>query len=186
MPVENILSSLFCRHTPSVCISSTPATLSSSSVLRSARLLMCWSGKPAVCPSSSRASLGQWMLTAWNKCLLLPTNNNILYEMYCLWKDGGREGFQHNNLGSINLDGTNKTLFDHPPCFPFVCRNKVLVSAIVFQLLLGNLLCYCPGMPNIFNFMPIRYCYTLFDLNDYRFIFSVIVLMAFMLVCSYV
>uniref|UniRef100_A0A6Q2XCL0 Sodium/potassium-transporting ATPase subunit alpha n=1 Tax=Esox lucius TaxID=8010 RepID=A0A6Q2XCL0_ESOLU len=35
-------------------------------------------------------------------------------------------------------------------------RNKVLVSAIVFQLLLGNLLCYCPGMPNIFNFMPIR------------------------------
>ncbi|KAG7248432.1 hypothetical protein CRUP_029526, partial [Coryphaenoides rupestris] len=35
-------------------------------------------------------------------------------------------------------------------------RNKVLVSAIVFQLCLGNLLCYCPGMPNIFNFMPIR------------------------------
>ncbi|XP_034408911.1 potassium-transporting ATPase alpha chain 1-like [Cyclopterus lumpus] len=35
-------------------------------------------------------------------------------------------------------------------------RNRVLVSAIVFQLLLGNLLCYCPGMPNIFNFMPIR------------------------------
>uniref|UniRef100_A0A4W5P1P9 Cation-transporting P-type ATPase C-terminal domain-containing protein n=1 Tax=Hucho hucho TaxID=62062 RepID=A0A4W5P1P9_9TELE len=35
-------------------------------------------------------------------------------------------------------------------------RNKVLVSAIVFQLLLGNLLCYCPGTPNIFNFMPIR------------------------------
>uniref|UniRef100_A0A8D3DLJ1 Sodium/potassium-transporting ATPase subunit alpha n=1 Tax=Scophthalmus maximus TaxID=52904 RepID=A0A8D3DLJ1_SCOMX len=42
-----------------------------------------------------------------------------------------------------------------PPCL-FVCRNRVLVSAIVFQLLLGNLLCYCPGMPNIFNFMPIR------------------------------
>ncbi|XP_039629560.1 potassium-transporting ATPase alpha chain 1 [Polypterus senegalus] len=35
-------------------------------------------------------------------------------------------------------------------------RNKVLVTAIVFQLLLGNFLCYCPGMPNIFNFMPIR------------------------------
>ncbi|KAG9335409.1 hypothetical protein JZ751_004731, partial [Albula glossodonta] len=35
-------------------------------------------------------------------------------------------------------------------------RNKVLVTAIVFQLCLGNLLCYCPGMPNIFNFMPIR------------------------------
>uniref|UniRef100_A0A3Q3LQV2 Sodium/potassium-transporting ATPase subunit alpha n=1 Tax=Mastacembelus armatus TaxID=205130 RepID=A0A3Q3LQV2_9TELE len=35
-------------------------------------------------------------------------------------------------------------------------RNRVLVSAIVFQLCLGNLLCYCPGMPNIFNFMPIR------------------------------
>uniref|UniRef100_A0AAY5ERL1 Sodium/potassium-transporting ATPase subunit alpha n=1 Tax=Electrophorus electricus TaxID=8005 RepID=A0AAY5ERL1_ELEEL len=35
-------------------------------------------------------------------------------------------------------------------------RNRVLVAAIVFQLCLGNLLCYCPGMPNIFNFMPIR------------------------------
>ncbi|KAB5532850.1 hypothetical protein PHYPO_G00124900 [Pangasianodon hypophthalmus] len=35
-------------------------------------------------------------------------------------------------------------------------RNRVLVTAIVFQLCLGNLLCYCPGMPNIFNFMPIR------------------------------
>lgn len=42
----------------------------------------------------------------------------------------------------------------------FMClferRNRVLVTAIVFQLCLGNLLCYCPGMPNIFNFMPIR------------------------------
>lgn len=37
-----------------------------------------------------------------------------------------------------------------------VSRNRVLVAAIVFQLCLGNLLCYCPGMPNIFNFMPIR------------------------------
>lgn len=37
-----------------------------------------------------------------------------------------------------------------------ICRNRVLVSAIVFQLCLGTLLCYCPGMPNIFNFMPIR------------------------------
>uniref|UniRef100_A0A8B9KPU1 Sodium/potassium-transporting ATPase subunit alpha n=1 Tax=Astyanax mexicanus TaxID=7994 RepID=A0A8B9KPU1_ASTMX len=27
---------------------------------------------------------------------------------------------------------------------------------VLFQLCLGNLLCYCPGMPNIFNFMPIR------------------------------
>ncbi|XP_040183060.1 potassium-transporting ATPase alpha chain 1 [Rana temporaria] len=36
-------------------------------------------------------------------------------------------------------------------------RNKVLVIAIVFQLILGNFLCYCPGMPNIFNFMPIRW-----------------------------
>ncbi|XP_078511557.1 potassium-transporting ATPase alpha chain 1 [Lissotriton helveticus] len=36
-------------------------------------------------------------------------------------------------------------------------RNKVLVIAIVFQILLGNFLCYCPGMPNIFNFMPIRF-----------------------------
>ncbi|XP_075697041.1 LOW QUALITY PROTEIN: potassium-transporting ATPase alpha chain 1 [Rhinoderma darwinii] len=36
-------------------------------------------------------------------------------------------------------------------------RNKVLVLAIVFQLLLGNFLCYCPGMPNVFNFMPIRF-----------------------------
>ncbi|KAK1155154.1 potassium-transporting ATPase alpha chain 1 [Acipenser oxyrinchus oxyrinchus] len=35
-------------------------------------------------------------------------------------------------------------------------RNKVLLSAIVFQLCLGTFLCYCPGMPNIFNFMPIR------------------------------
>ncbi|XP_071772883.1 potassium-transporting ATPase alpha chain 1 [Centroberyx gerrardi] len=35
-------------------------------------------------------------------------------------------------------------------------RNRVLLSAIIFQLCLGNLLCYCPGMPNIFNFMPIR------------------------------
>ncbi|XP_056400075.1 potassium-transporting ATPase alpha chain 1 isoform X1 [Hyla sarda] len=36
-------------------------------------------------------------------------------------------------------------------------RNKVLVIAIVFQLCLGNFLCYCPGMPNVFNFMPIRF-----------------------------
>uniref|UniRef100_A0A8D0H6Q0 Sodium/potassium-transporting ATPase subunit alpha n=1 Tax=Sphenodon punctatus TaxID=8508 RepID=A0A8D0H6Q0_SPHPU len=36
-------------------------------------------------------------------------------------------------------------------------RNKVLVTAIVFQLCLGCFLCYCPGMPNIFNFMPIRF-----------------------------
>ncbi|XP_015273570.1 PREDICTED: potassium-transporting ATPase alpha chain 1 [Gekko japonicus] len=36
-------------------------------------------------------------------------------------------------------------------------RNKVLVIAIVFQLCLGCFLCYCPGMPNIFNFMPIRF-----------------------------
>ncbi|XP_072011264.1 potassium-transporting ATPase alpha chain 1 [Engystomops pustulosus] len=36
-------------------------------------------------------------------------------------------------------------------------RNKILVSAIIFQLCLGNLLCYTPGMPNIFNFMPIRF-----------------------------
>uniref|UniRef100_A0A3P8RJJ7 Sodium/potassium-transporting ATPase subunit alpha n=1 Tax=Amphiprion percula TaxID=161767 RepID=A0A3P8RJJ7_AMPPE len=35
-------------------------------------------------------------------------------------------------------------------------RNRVLLTAIIFQLCLGNLLCYCPGMPNIFNFMPIR------------------------------
>lgn len=35
-------------------------------------------------------------------------------------------------------------------------RNRVLVIAIVFQVCLGNFLCYCPGMPNIFNFMPIR------------------------------
>ncbi|XP_030399101.1 potassium-transporting ATPase alpha chain 1 [Gopherus evgoodei] len=36
-------------------------------------------------------------------------------------------------------------------------RNKILVIAIVFQLCLGCFLCYCPGMPNIFNFMPIRF-----------------------------
>ncbi|XP_075462193.1 potassium-transporting ATPase alpha chain 1 [Ascaphus truei] len=36
-------------------------------------------------------------------------------------------------------------------------RNKVLVAAIVFQLCLGCFLCYCPGMPNIFNFMPLRF-----------------------------
>ncbi|CAJ0957790.1 unnamed protein product [Ranitomeya imitator] len=35
-------------------------------------------------------------------------------------------------------------------------RNKVLLIAIIFQLCLGNFLCYCPGMPNVFNFMPIR------------------------------
>ncbi|KAM4702992.1 potassium-transporting ATPase alpha chain 1 [Rhinophrynus dorsalis] len=36
-------------------------------------------------------------------------------------------------------------------------RNKVLVIAIVFQVCLGCFLCYCPGMPNVFNFMPIRF-----------------------------
>ncbi|KAL7981114.1 hypothetical protein Chor_005348 [Crotalus horridus] len=36
-------------------------------------------------------------------------------------------------------------------------RNKILVIAIVFQICLGCFLCYCPGMPNIFNFMPIRF-----------------------------
>uniref|UniRef100_M3Y4N0 Sodium/potassium-transporting ATPase subunit alpha n=1 Tax=Mustela putorius furo TaxID=9669 RepID=M3Y4N0_MUSPF len=36
-------------------------------------------------------------------------------------------------------------------------RNKILVIAIVFQVCIGCFLCYCPGMPNIFNFMPIRY-----------------------------
>ncbi|ETE66743.1 Potassium-transporting ATPase alpha chain 1 [Ophiophagus hannah] len=36
-------------------------------------------------------------------------------------------------------------------------RNKVLVIAIVFQVCIGCFLCYCPGMPNIFNFMPIRF-----------------------------
>uniref|UniRef100_A0ACB8FS62 Potassium-transporting ATPase alpha chain 1 n=1 Tax=Sphaerodactylus townsendi TaxID=933632 RepID=A0ACB8FS62_9SAUR len=36
-------------------------------------------------------------------------------------------------------------------------RNKVLVIAIVFQICVGCFLCYCPGMPNIFNFMPIRF-----------------------------
>ncbi|KAK1330298.1 hypothetical protein QTO34_010486 [Cnephaeus nilssonii] len=36
-------------------------------------------------------------------------------------------------------------------------RNKILVLAIVFQVCIGCFLCYCPGMPNIFNFMPIRF-----------------------------
>ncbi|XP_056682187.1 potassium-transporting ATPase alpha chain 1 [Monodelphis domestica] len=36
-------------------------------------------------------------------------------------------------------------------------RNRILVIAIVFQICIGCFLCYCPGMPNIFNFMPIRY-----------------------------
>ncbi|VFV40608.1 potassium-transporting atpase alpha chain 1 [Lynx pardinus] len=36
-------------------------------------------------------------------------------------------------------------------------RNRILVIAIVFQVCIGCFLCYCPGMPNIFNFMPIRY-----------------------------
>ncbi|KAL0610209.1 Potassium-transporting ATPase alpha chain 1 [Plecturocebus cupreus] len=36
-------------------------------------------------------------------------------------------------------------------------RNKILVIAIVFQVCIGCFLCYCPGMPNIFNFMPIRF-----------------------------
>lgn len=35
-------------------------------------------------------------------------------------------------------------------------RNRILVIAIVFQVCIGSFLCYCPGMPNIFNFMPIR------------------------------
>ncbi|KAB1274454.1 Potassium-transporting ATPase alpha chain 1 [Camelus dromedarius] len=35
-------------------------------------------------------------------------------------------------------------------------RNRILVIAIVFQVCIGCFLCYCPGMPNIFNFMPIR------------------------------
>ncbi|KAG9482795.1 hypothetical protein GDO78_011439 [Eleutherodactylus coqui] len=38
-----------------------------------------------------------------------------------------------------------------------LCTDIVLLIAIVFQLCLGNFLCYCPGMPNVFNFMPIRY-----------------------------
>ncbi|XP_035170254.1 potassium-transporting ATPase alpha chain 1 [Oxyura jamaicensis] len=36
-------------------------------------------------------------------------------------------------------------------------RNHILVIAIVFQVSIGCFLCYCPGMPNIFNFMPIRF-----------------------------
>ncbi|KAK2088231.1 Potassium-transporting ATPase alpha chain 1 [Saguinus oedipus] len=40
---------------------------------------------------------------------------------------------------------------------PRPCRNKILVIAIVFQVCIGCFLCYCPGMPNIFNFMPIRF-----------------------------
>ncbi|NWH43053.1 ATP4A ATPase, partial [Fregata magnificens] len=35
-------------------------------------------------------------------------------------------------------------------------RNRILVIAIVFQVSIGCFLCYCPGMPNVFNFMPIR------------------------------
>ncbi|NXW52437.1 ATP4A ATPase, partial [Nyctiprogne leucopyga] len=35
-------------------------------------------------------------------------------------------------------------------------RNHILVIAIVFQVSIGCFLCYCPGMPNVFNFMPIR------------------------------
>uniref|UniRef100_A0A8B9T4J2 Sodium/potassium-transporting ATPase subunit alpha n=1 Tax=Anas platyrhynchos TaxID=8839 RepID=A0A8B9T4J2_ANAPL len=35
--------------------------------------------------------------------------------------------------------------------------NHILVIAIVFQVSIGCFLCYCPGMPNIFNFMPIRF-----------------------------
>uniref|UniRef100_A0A8D2PXX9 Sodium/potassium-transporting ATPase subunit alpha n=1 Tax=Zosterops lateralis melanops TaxID=1220523 RepID=A0A8D2PXX9_ZOSLA len=35
-----------------------------------------------------------------------------------------------------------------------VCyRNRTLVIAIVFQVCIGCFLCYCPGMPNVFNFM---------------------------------
>uniref|UniRef100_A0A8C2T7H4 Potassium-transporting ATPase alpha chain 1-like n=1 Tax=Coturnix japonica TaxID=93934 RepID=A0A8C2T7H4_COTJA len=34
--------------------------------------------------------------------------------------------------------------------------NHILLIAIVFQVSIGCFLCYCPGMPNIFNFMPIR------------------------------
>nr|XP_013798751.1 PREDICTED: potassium-transporting ATPase alpha chain 1-like [Apteryx mantelli mantelli] len=36
-------------------------------------------------------------------------------------------------------------------------RNHILVIAIVFQVSIGCFLCYCPGMPYIFNFMPIRF-----------------------------
>ncbi|XP_054043748.1 LOW QUALITY PROTEIN: potassium-transporting ATPase alpha chain 1, partial [Rissa tridactyla] len=36
-------------------------------------------------------------------------------------------------------------------------RNRILVIAIVFQVSIGCFLCYCPGMPNVFNFMPIRF-----------------------------
>uniref|UniRef100_A0A8C5FDB4 Sodium/potassium-transporting ATPase subunit alpha n=1 Tax=Gadus morhua TaxID=8049 RepID=A0A8C5FDB4_GADMO len=35
-------------------------------------------------------------------------------------------------------------------------RLSVFQQGFFRSLLLGNLLCYCPGMPNIFNFMPIR------------------------------
>ncbi|XP_042748905.1 potassium-transporting ATPase alpha chain 1-like isoform X1 [Lagopus leucura] len=35
-------------------------------------------------------------------------------------------------------------------------QNHILLIAIVFQVSIGCFLCYCPGMPNIFNFMPIR------------------------------
>ncbi|XP_037982412.1 LOW QUALITY PROTEIN: potassium-transporting ATPase alpha chain 1-like [Motacilla alba alba] len=36
-------------------------------------------------------------------------------------------------------------------------RNRTLLVAIVFQVCIGCFLCYCPGMPNVFNFMPIRF-----------------------------
>uniref|UniRef100_A0A4W6DVJ5 Sodium/potassium-transporting ATPase subunit alpha n=1 Tax=Lates calcarifer TaxID=8187 RepID=A0A4W6DVJ5_LATCA len=35
-------------------------------------------------------------------------------------------------------------------------RLSVFQQGFFRSLCLGNLLCYCPGMPNIFNFMPIR------------------------------
>ncbi|NXY89078.1 ATP4A ATPase, partial [Alcedo cyanopectus] len=38
-----------------------------------------------------------------------------------------------------------------------LCRNRILVVAIVFQVSIGCFLCYCPGMANVFNFMPIRF-----------------------------
>ncbi|XP_041329005.1 potassium-transporting ATPase alpha chain 1-like, partial [Pyrgilauda ruficollis] len=36
-------------------------------------------------------------------------------------------------------------------------QNRTLLVAIVFQVCIGCFLCYCPGMPNVFNFMPIRF-----------------------------
>ncbi|KAG8143343.1 hypothetical protein E2320_000580, partial [Naja naja] len=47
-------------------------------------------------------------------------------------------------------------------------RNKILVIAIVFQVCIGCFLCYCPGMPNIFNFMPIRLTFEAVKLNFFH------------------